>query len=207
MKKRGEIEYGKPGRVRFLLPKRSPCPVFILCVTAAPRRVLPKRPIPGLDELGRSQAEAVGAKLAPRGPLAIVSSPLKRAQETSAPLAALWQRKPVIEPAVSEIPSPGHMNFAERAEWLRAYMTSGSWRGCDAGACAMARRGHCRACEPDRRYGGVLALHRDQCRGGRGARRRPRDGVSPGQLLGHGVRCRKTESCGSSSAAMKPKRR
>ena len=82
---------------------------------------------PGLDELGRSQAEAVGAKLAPLGPLAILSSPLKRAQETSAPLAALWQRKAVIEPAVSEIPSPGHMNFAQRAEWLRAYM-GGSWR-------------------------------------------------------------------------------
>ena len=83
---------------------------------------------PGLDELGRSQAEAVGEKLAPLGPLAIVSSPLKRAQETSAPLAARWQRKPVSEISVSEIPSPGHSNFAERAEWLRAYMTSGSWR-------------------------------------------------------------------------------
>jgi broad specificity phosphatase PhoE len=84
---------------------------------------------PGLDELGRSQAEAVGAKLASLGPLAIVSSPLKRAQETASPLAVLWKRKPIIEPAVSEIPSPGHMNFAERAEWLRAYMMNGSWRG------------------------------------------------------------------------------
>jgi broad specificity phosphatase PhoE len=83
---------------------------------------------PGLDELGRSQAKDVGAKLAALGPLAIVSSPLKRAQETAAPLASLWQRKPVIEIAVSEIPSPGHMSFAERAEWLRAYMMTGSWR-------------------------------------------------------------------------------
>jgi broad specificity phosphatase PhoE len=81
----------------------------------------------GLDELGRSQAEAVSTKLSPLGPLAIVSSPLKRAQETSAPLAARWQRKPVIEMAVSEIPSPADMNFAERAQWLRAYM-GGSWR-------------------------------------------------------------------------------
>jgi broad specificity phosphatase PhoE len=82
---------------------------------------------PGLDELGRSQAEAVGAKLAPLGPLTLLSSPLKRAQETAAPLAVLWRRTPIIEHAVSEIPSPGHMNFAQRADWLRAYM-GGAWR-------------------------------------------------------------------------------
>ncbi|MBV9044707.1 MAG: histidine phosphatase family protein, partial [Alphaproteobacteria bacterium] len=45
---------------------------------------------PGLDATGKAQAEAVAQKLAPLGPLAILSSPLKRAQETAAPLAALW---------------------------------------------------------------------------------------------------------------------
>jgi broad specificity phosphatase PhoE len=82
---------------------------------------------PGLDHLGRDQAEKAGERLAPLGPLAIVSSPLKRARETAAPLAALWKRQPMIELAVAEIPSPSHMNFAERAEWLRGFM-AGSWK-------------------------------------------------------------------------------
>jgi len=82
---------------------------------------------PGLDALGRSQAEAVAARLAPLGPFALVSSPLKRARETSEPLAALWRREPAIEPAVAEIPSPPGMGLAERAEWLRGFM-AGSWR-------------------------------------------------------------------------------
>jgi broad specificity phosphatase PhoE len=82
---------------------------------------------PGLDELGRSQAEAVAARLAPLGPLALLSSPLKRARETSEPLARLWKRVPFIEPAVAEIPSPAGLSLSERAEWLRGFM-GGSWR-------------------------------------------------------------------------------
>ena len=82
---------------------------------------------PGLDVLGRSQAEAAATRLAPLGPLAILSSPLKRARETSEPLAGLWCREVVIEPAVAEIPSPSGMGLAERAEWLRGFM-AGSWR-------------------------------------------------------------------------------
>jgi broad specificity phosphatase PhoE len=42
---------------------------------------------PGLDALGRSQAEAVAEKLAAIGPIALLSSPLARARETSEPLA------------------------------------------------------------------------------------------------------------------------
>ena len=82
---------------------------------------------PGLDPLGRSQAEAVAERLAPLGPLAMQSSPLKRALETSDPLAARWRRTVVIEPAVAEIPSPKGLGLAERADWLRAFM-GGSWR-------------------------------------------------------------------------------
>ncbi|HEX4860315.1 MAG TPA: histidine phosphatase family protein, partial [Rhizomicrobium sp.] len=87
---------------------------------------------PGLDALGREQAEAVAAKLAERGPLAILSSPLKRARETAAPLAKLWNRAPVIEDAVAEIPSPKGMTLEERVAWLRKLM-AGSWRdaSCD----------------------------------------------------------------------------
>src|SRR5262249_52486930 len=47
--------------------------------------------------------------------------------ETADPLARLWRREPAVEPAVAEIPSPDEMGLAQRAEWLRGFMT-GSWR-------------------------------------------------------------------------------
>ena len=81
---------------------------------------------PGLDELGREQARVTAKRLEEFGPLPIVSSPLKRAQETAAPLAQLWKCQPVIEDAVAEIPSSSH-SLAERAQWLRGFM-AGSWR-------------------------------------------------------------------------------
>jgi broad specificity phosphatase PhoE len=82
---------------------------------------------PGLDDLGRGQAEAVARKLESLGPLTVLSSPLLRCQQTAAPLAALWSKTPIIEPAVAEIPSPKGMNLEERAIWLRNLM-AGSWR-------------------------------------------------------------------------------
>jgi broad specificity phosphatase PhoE len=82
---------------------------------------------PGLDALGNQQAEAVAQKLHSLGPLAILSSPLRRAQETARPLSRLWDRKPVIERAVAEIPSPKGMTLEARVQWLRALM-AGSWR-------------------------------------------------------------------------------
>ena len=82
---------------------------------------------PGLAALGRAQADAVAQMLAPRGPLAILSCPLRRARETAAPLAVLWQVDPVIEDAVAEIPSPIGMNLEERVTWLHNLM-GGSWR-------------------------------------------------------------------------------
>jgi broad specificity phosphatase PhoE len=81
---------------------------------------------PGLDELGHSQADALARTLAPHGPLPILCSPLRRARETAAPLARLWNVKPVIEGTVAEVPSPSD-NLQERAAWLREFM-AGSWR-------------------------------------------------------------------------------
>jgi broad specificity phosphatase PhoE len=76
---------------------------------------------PGLDPAGTAQAEAMAARLAPLGPLAIVASPLRRTRETAAPLERRWRLAARIEPAVAEIPScePG---LAERGEWLRSVM-------------------------------------------------------------------------------------
>jgi broad specificity phosphatase PhoE len=82
---------------------------------------------PGLDELGHAQAAAVAQKLHPKGPLPILSSPLRRTQETAVPLAKLWSRTPVIEHAVAEIPSPKGMTLEGRVQWLRKLM-AGSWR-------------------------------------------------------------------------------
>ncbi len=82
---------------------------------------------PGLDDLGRGQADAVAEKLKGIGPRLLLSSPLRRCRETSASLAKLWDRTPVIEPAVAEIPSPKGMSLEERVVWLRKLM-AGSWR-------------------------------------------------------------------------------
>ncbi|HUO92706.1 MAG TPA: histidine phosphatase family protein [Rhizomicrobium sp.] len=82
---------------------------------------------PGLDALGRSQAEAVAEHLGAMTPIALLSSPLRRARETSEPLAKRWQRPVPIETAVAEIPSPPGLGLAGRADWLRGFM-QGSWR-------------------------------------------------------------------------------
>jgi len=84
---------------------------------------------PGLDDLGRTQAEAAAAELAPLGPLTLYSSPLARARETAEPLAARWHSEILIEPRVAEIPSPTD-DLAARAAWLRQAM-QGRWRDLD----------------------------------------------------------------------------
>ena len=83
-------------------------------------------PDPGLDALGLDQATTVARRLAPLGPLSILSSPLLRCRQTAAQLAEIWQIDARIEPAVAEIPSPEGIAMAERVEWLREAMV-GTW--------------------------------------------------------------------------------
>lgn len=83
-------------------------------------------PDPGLDAVGRHQAAEMTSRLAPLGPLGLVSSPLQRCQETAAGLAAAWGVAPRIEPGVAEIPSPEGVAMADRVEWLRLAM-AGTW--------------------------------------------------------------------------------
>ncbi len=80
---------------------------------------------PGLDETGEREAREAARILAPLGPLALLTSPLARAMETAIPLAALWQREPLIEERVAEIPSPTE-DLAARSQWLRQMM-AGRW--------------------------------------------------------------------------------
>jgi len=76
---------------------------------------------PGLDDLGRQQAQKAAKTLAPVGPLELISSPLTRTRETAIPLVELWNHPPRIEARVAEIPSPTE-NLSERSDWLRGVM-------------------------------------------------------------------------------------
>ncbi len=85
---------------------------------------------PGLDETGKSQANAVAARLMalPEGerPIAVVSSPLRRCRETAQPLADLLGVAVEIDPAVGEIPTPRALAASERPAWLRQAF-AGDW--------------------------------------------------------------------------------
>ena len=76
---------------------------------------------PGLDDLGRFQAMDAAQKMAPFGPLPIVSSPMARAQETAAPLAEIWKTRPRIDERVGEIVFPSETP-ADRVKWLKEIM-------------------------------------------------------------------------------------
>ena len=76
---------------------------------------------PGLDQLGRSQALQAAETIALAAPAALVSSPLKRARETSVPLAELLDRSVSLEPRFAEIPSPG-LDLRARGPWLGQVM-------------------------------------------------------------------------------------
>ena len=81
---------------------------------------------PGLDDLGRAQAEAMAELVAPRGPLPILVSPMRRCRETAAPLERRWATAGVVDPAVGEVPSPPDVPMHERTSWLREAM-AGTW--------------------------------------------------------------------------------
>lgn len=89
-------------------------------------------PDPGLDAAGRAQAaEAAGAldELF-GGPVALVTSPLRRARETAAAIAAAWGTEALVDPAVGEVPAPVSGD-GERARWLRGFL-GGRWRDAPA---------------------------------------------------------------------------
>jgi len=81
-------------------------------------------PDPGLSAVGAKQAEAVAEILKGAGVQRVVSSPMQRCRETSAPLAAKLGLTPVIAPQVSEIATPP--GTPDRVDWLRTVM-AGTW--------------------------------------------------------------------------------
>jgi broad specificity phosphatase PhoE len=86
---------------------------------------------PGLDDVGRAQADSMADALASLGPLPVLVSPLRRTRETAAPLEARWQTVARVEPRVGEIPSPTD-DLRERTVWLRSVLAS-TWAELPAG--------------------------------------------------------------------------
>jgi len=76
---------------------------------------------PGLDKLGRSQAQRAAQVLKPLGIFRIISSPLARARETATPLAEAWGCSVKIEERVGEIPPPSK-GLKDRGLWLGEVM-------------------------------------------------------------------------------------
>jgi broad specificity phosphatase PhoE len=78
---------------------------------------------PGLDAQGHAQAAAAARTLlalpADVRPTRVVSSPLRRCQETARPFAEAIGAALEIDPGVGEIPTPAALTPDERGPWLR----------------------------------------------------------------------------------------
>ena len=85
-------------------------------------------PDPGLDDLGRHQAETVAASLdtTVAAGSAVWTSPLRRCRETAAAFADRRGVEALVEARVAEIPSPEGIEMADRVTWLRTAM-GGTW--------------------------------------------------------------------------------
>ena len=95
---------------------------------------------PGLSLLGARQADELAARLtdASRCPACVVSSPLTRARETAAPLAARLGRAVRVDPRVGEIPTPAGASTT-RTAWLRDVLSQ-RWADVDGVARAWRQR-------------------------------------------------------------------
>jgi broad specificity phosphatase PhoE len=80
---------------------------------------------PGLDDVGRSQAQHVAIALRGSGAERLVCSPLARARETAAPIAAELGLVPEIRSEISEVFDP-EMNARARGAML-VPLLSGRW--------------------------------------------------------------------------------
>lgn len=80
---------------------------------------------PPLDKAGIRQALAMADTLGPLGPLALVTSPVRRTRETVSALEAVWGSPARIEPRVTEVPSPTE-HLGDRRVWLTGIM-AGRW--------------------------------------------------------------------------------
>jgi broad specificity phosphatase PhoE len=100
----------------------------------------------------RAAAEALKALPEAERPGRVLSSPLRRCQETAAPFADAIGAPVEVEARVGEIPSPSALSHEERAPWLRNAFQSrwadvrgdidyDAWRA-DVGACLSGLDGN-----------------------------------------------------------------
>jgi broad specificity phosphatase PhoE len=75
---------------------------------------------PGLDDIGRAQAEGLIERLP--GNLPMVVSPMRRARETALPLERRLGTFARVDVRVGEIATPDGIGLAERGTWLRDLM-------------------------------------------------------------------------------------
>lgn len=88
---------------------------------------------PALDDLGREQSAATASRLVVLlqdtkwsiTDVDVVSSPLRRCQETAAAYTTVTSQTVRLEPRIAEIPSPVGMTLADRTVWLREVMQGG----------------------------------------------------------------------------------
>lgn len=92
---------------------------------------------PPLSPAGQQQAAALVSTLGGLTPRRLLSSPLQRAQDTAAPLAARWGRLPEIEDGIRELPSSVPM--PQRREWLKTVMLK-RWSEVDPALVAWRER-------------------------------------------------------------------
>jgi broad specificity phosphatase PhoE len=87
-------------------------------------------PDPGLDAVGKAQAEAAAERLmalpADLRPTRVFSSPLARCRETAEPFARRIGAVVEIDPRFGEIPTPKALSAAQRGDWL-AVSAQGTW--------------------------------------------------------------------------------
>jgi broad specificity phosphatase PhoE len=84
-----------------------------------------EHPDPGLDDVGRSQAERAAAALKKTGAKRLICSPLRRARETAAPIAEALGVSPEIREEVSEVFDPS-LEVGARRDMLIPLL-SGRW--------------------------------------------------------------------------------
>lgn len=92
---------------------------------------------PALSATGAAQACALASLWRDTPPLALRSSPLRRARETAAPLAAHWQREVQVDEDFREVPGPA--DFALRPAWIEHLMVA-HWRELDTTVLAWRDR-------------------------------------------------------------------
>jgi len=102
---------------------------LLLVRHARPTENWDSAPDAGLDALGREQAASLVDLLGGDAPRPVLTSPLRRARETAAPLAAHWGVEAHVVPAVGEIAAP-HVGPADRVAWLRGVL-GGTWSEVD----------------------------------------------------------------------------